>query len=162
VAFADSAVRIIREMARARVADVECDLDKTAGGLTDKLLGDCRPLAEQMRGDPLVYPCPAGKLRALAGVEDFRSSSCSNKGFAQGGQTERAIKRVGQLPGKHLARLPIHHRNQVGKAPCHRDVSHVRAPHLGGQRDFTASQQIGIPLRSGRSQARARASVDRR
>ena len=42
------------------------------------------------------YPCPAGKLRALVGVEDFRSSSRSHKGFAQGGQTERAIKRVRQ------------------------------------------------------------------
>ena len=31
------------------------------------------------------YPCPAGKLRALVGVEDFRSSSRSHKGFAQGG-----------------------------------------------------------------------------
>lgn len=45
------------------------------------------------------YPRPAGKLRALVRVEDFRGSSCRIKGFAQGGQTERAIKRIGQLPG---------------------------------------------------------------
>src|SRR5262245_43105985 len=41
------------------------------------------------------YPRPAGKLRALVRVENFRSSSCPIQGFAQGGHTERAIKGVG-------------------------------------------------------------------
>ena len=50
-------------------------------------------------------------------------------GFLQGFDAKADIQCVGQAPGQHLARRPIHNRDQIEKAAPHGDVSDVTAPN---------------------------------
>ena len=57
-----------------------------------------------------------GKLAALVGIEDFREPTafldCGCKRIAR----QSGVLRIGYRPTKHITRLPVDHRTQVGVA----------------------------------------------
>jgi len=73
----------------------------------------------------------AGELRALVGVEDLWLAVAVH-GLLQRLAAEVGGEAVGQLPGKHPAPMPVHHRHQVHEALRQRYVRDVGAPHLVG------------------------------
>src|SRR6476659_10439114 len=84
-------------------------------------------------------------LAALVGVEDL--------GFAKPLQSllqrlnaEIRIHRVRDPPRQHLARGPIHYRNQIQKAAPYRYIRDVRTPDLVWPVNHHLPQQIRIDL----------------
>lgn len=50
----------------------------------------------------------------------------------------------GRAPCQHLARRPIHDRDQIKKATAHWDVGDITAPNMVRSRDRQLSQQVWI------------------
>ena len=89
----------------------------------------------------------AGELAPLVAVEDLRRAIVLER-LVQGLDAEVRIERVGQAPGQHRAARPIHHGDQVQKAPLQGDVGDIRAPHVVRPRDRQIAEQVGIdPVR---------------
>ncbi len=59
-------------------------------------------------------------------------------------QAERAVQRVRQPPGDHVAAVPVDRRRQVHESRGHRHIRDVRAPHLVGPLDAHVPQQIRV------------------
>jgi hypothetical protein len=53
-------------------------------------------------------------------------------------------QRVGQPPRQHSATRPVHHREEIHKATCHRQVRDIRRPHMVGASDRQMAEQIRI------------------
>src|SRR3954447_19276589 len=70
-----------------------------------------------------------GELAALVGVEDLRVAE-PLQSLLQRLDAEVRVHRVRDLPGQHLARGPVHHRNQIQKAPPHWYIRDVSTPDL--------------------------------
>src|SRR3954467_2108990 len=101
-----------------------------------------------------------GELAALIGVEDL--------GFAKPLQSllqrlnaEIRIHRVRDPPRQHLARGPIHYRNQIQKTAPHRYIRDVRTPDLVWPVNYHLPQQIRIDLVVRMRNRGARSLVDR-
>ena len=90
------------------------------------------------------YP-DKGELAALVGVEYLRRTTGLDS-FLQSIDTETGVERVGYTPRQYLARIPVHDRDQVHKAPGHRDIRDIRCPHMIRAIDDEASQQVRIHL----------------
>jgi hypothetical protein len=71
----------------------------------------------------------AGELAALVGIEELRGAIGLDR-LLQGIEAEAGIDRIGHAPGEHLARVPVHDRDHVHKAPRHRNIDHVGRPDL--------------------------------
>ncbi len=83
----------------------------------------------------------AGEMAALVAVPDF------GRGLSQGalgaGQDKRQFERVGQLPGEHVAAVPIQHRYQVHPAVQQPNVGNVDAENVVGVAGRDMPQKIG-------------------
>ena len=84
------------------------------------------------------------KLDALVSVEDVGSPAVQS--LPEGIETKEAIQSIGQLPGQHIARLPIHHGDQIHKPVRHRYVGNVGRPNLVRSLNLEPTQQIGVFL----------------
>src|SRR5579884_2378796 len=69
------------------------------------------------------------ELRALVRVENLRAPE-SLEGFPHCLDAEVRRQRVGETPGQHAARCPIHDNEKVEKSTSHRDVRDIRTPHV--------------------------------
>ena len=96
-----------------------------------------------------------GELRALIGVEDFRLSVSIHR-LLQRFHAEIALQRNRQTPRQHPPAEPVHHRNQINKAPGHRNIRYIGAPDLIGMVDVQIPQQIWVDFVSGMSPAGVR------
>ena len=85
----------------------------------------------------------AGELTPLVAIEDLGRTIALER-LSQGRDAEARLERVGQAPGQHLAARPVHHRDQVQKAPLQWDVGDIRAPHVVRPRDRQVAQQVRI------------------
>jgi len=65
-------------------------------------------------------------------------------GNRQGLFRQRGVHRVAHRPAQHLARMPAHHRAQVGVPVRHRDIRNVRTTDFVGIIHDPISQQIRI------------------
>ena len=110
---------------------------------------------------PLQYAGEArrGELAALVGVEDLRPPE-PRQGLLQSLNAELHVHGVRYPPGQHLARRPVHHRDQVEKAAPHRQVGDVGAPDLVRPIDRQIPQQIREDLVLGVRHRRPRPLVD--
>ena len=84
-----------------------------------------------------------GELRSLIGVEDL-GRAVEGEGLVQGGHAEVDRHGVGQTPGEHLARVPVHDRHEVEESFLERDVGDVGTPHVIGMIDVESAQQVGV------------------
>ena len=109
----------------------------------------------------LSRPLGRGELAALVGVENFRNVPCGLEGVVESFQAKAGFHGVGYRPAKHLARMPVHHRAQVGVATGHRHVGDVRAPDVVRARDGEVAQQAGILAVAAVRDAGARLAPDR-
>src|SRR5918992_2554710 len=96
------------------------------------------PLAIHADSDPMLFQEPseglAGELGSLVGVEDLRLTI--PQGFFQNLNTEVHLQGIGQLPGQHIAAIPIHDGYQIQEASGHGEVGNVRGPDLVGPGNF--------------------------
>ena len=84
------------------------------------------------------------ELCALVGVEDLGPTLAEC--LAQRIETEDAVQGVGQLPGEHIAAVPVDDSNQVHEATPQRHIGDVSAPDLVDMRNWEVAQEIGIAL----------------
>ena len=84
---------------------------------------DSDPLVLQYTGEILV-----GKLCSLIAVEYLRLFAIQR--FLQCLHAERALKSIGQTPGKNVTREPINHCRQIEKAPAKTNIRDIGAPDL--------------------------------
>jgi len=103
----------------------------------------------------------AGELAALVGVEDAGPAVASNR-LLHRRNTEVSIHRVGEPPSENLAARPVHNGDEVEEAALHRNVGHIRTPHLVRLIDGQVAQQIRIDLVLRVRLAGLRALIDRR
>jgi hypothetical protein len=71
----------------------------------------------------------AGELAALIRIEDLRAA-VSIQRLLERLDAEPGIERVRQPPGQHVARRPIHDRDQIQKAAPDRNVGDVGTPDV--------------------------------
>ena len=102
-----------------------------------------------------------GELAALIGVEDLRPTEACQR-FLCSFNAKLHVQCVRQPPGQHLPGRPVHHRNKVKKAPMHRDIRDIRAPHLVRPVDRQPSQQIRIHPVARMRHCRSGRLIDRR
>jgi len=76
-------------------------------------------------------------------------------------QAQTSLHRVGQRPAKDFARIPVHHRAEIGVAAGHRHVGDIRAPDLVRTLYGQVPQQIRILAVAVVRDARARLAPDR-
>lgn len=84
----------------------------------------------------------AGELTALIGVEDHRFSG--RQGVLQGAEAEQVVQGVRELPGQHVAAVPVDHGHQVQESRWHRHIGDVRRPHQVGVIQPHPAQQVGV------------------
>ena len=80
-------------------------------------------------------PFRRGELTSLIGVENLRNTPGGTHRTLQSLQAQIGSHGVGKRPAQHLARVPVHHRAQIGVAARHRHISDVGTPHLVGPVD---------------------------
>ena len=101
-----------------------------------------------------------GELAALISIEYLRPAmQC--QGFFQCFSTEFCIHGIRWPPRQHLPAGPVHHRNQIQKAPPHRNAGDVGAPDLVRLVDHLVAQQTGPDLVLRMRNRRLRSPVDR-
>ena len=101
-----------------------------------------------------------GELAALISIEYLRPAmQC--QGFFQCFSTEFCIHGIRWPPRQHLPACPVHHRNQIQKAPPHRNAGDVGAPDLVRLVDHLVAQQVGPDLVLRMRNRRLRSLVDR-
>src|SRR4051794_33520913 len=71
-----------------------------------------------------------GELAALVGVEDLGFAK-PRQSLLQRLNAEVSVHRVRDPPGQHLARGPVHHRNQIQKAVLHQYVREILSANSG-------------------------------
>ncbi len=86
--------------------------------------------------------CPPVASMASSGVcpraRNEGVGYCSNRSsvrsrpwpLGKGLQAEINVHAVGEFPGQHPARCPVHHGDQIQKAPPHRNLGDVRTPDI--------------------------------
>ena len=83
-----------------------------------------------------------GVLPSFVGIENLRLGMA--QGFFEGFEAEGGLKGVGDPPGDHIARKPVHDRYEVQKPPGHRYIGNITAPDLIGPYNLQIAKQIGI------------------
>ncbi len=102
----------------------------------------------------------AGKLRALVGVEDQRLADPQR--LVQTIQAKVGLQGVRELPGRHLAAIPIQNRHPVDEPPAEPDVRNVGTPHLIRAGDRHPTEQVRVEAVIGIRPRQRRFRVDRR
>jgi len=87
----------------------------------------------------------AGELAPLVGVED-PGAAISCQRLPKGRDAEVSFQRVRQPPGEDLSAVPVHDRNEIEKAPAHRDVADIRTQNLVWSVDRQPLEQIRVDL----------------
>ncbi len=96
-----------------------------------------------------------GELTALIAIEDLGApvGECLLKGL----ETEGGVLGIRHHPRHDVAAIPIQNGHEKQKAPVHRDIGHVGAPHLIRVVNHEIPQQIGIDRMSRMRSAHVRA-----
>ena len=100
--------------------------------------GDLHASFQEHRGEGL-----GGKLRSLVAVKDLWCA-VEGEGLVEGGHAEVRGHGVGEAPGQHLSRVPVHDRDQVPESFFEGDVRDVGRPDLVGSSDQKVAQEIGV------------------
>ena len=85
----------------------------------------------------------AGELAALVRVEDGRRA-VAGQGLLDRLDAEVRCQRVGQPPRQHTATGPVQDREEIHKAPRHRNIRDISRPDLVGSGDRQMAKQIGV------------------
>ncbi len=93
-------------------------------------------------------------------IEPLRHAASAAHRLFQCLQAKARVQCVGHRPAQHPARIPVHHRAQVGVTFGHRDIGDVRAPHLVGVAHCQLPQQVRIDPVTFAWRAGARLAID--
>jgi hypothetical protein len=95
------------------------------------------PAASSLSVNATLVNCAPWSVLKVSGRPFLGASSSASS------QNEVSIL-FDRTPRQNVSAVPVHHRDQIEKAPGHRDVSNVGGPHLVRPLDRQAAQQVGI------------------